>query len=121
MIKESVNINYDRRKRVIFVGELPALEAARFDVTFEITPKQPFVKPDEIVVSDSIKKASVDKKTGLLFLSFDGKTVAENAFCPVLFDDYPDPWGWGMHRIGKNPVDIPLSSCEKGVLRGCRA
>lgn len=121
VIKESVNINYDRRKRVIFVGELPALEAARFDVTFEITPKQPFVKPDEIVVSDSIKKASVDKKTGLLFLSFDGKTVAENAFCPVLFDDYPDPWGWGMHRIGKNPVDIPLSSCEKGVFAGLQS
>lgn len=118
VIKEGVNINYDRRKRVIFLGELPAHDVARFDVTFEITPKKEFVKPTEIVVKDDCKTASIGKETGLLNLSFGGKSLAENAFCPVMFDDYPDPWGWGMHKIGKNPVDFKLSACDKGIFAG---
>ena len=35
-----------------------------------------------------------------------------------MFDDYPDPWGWGMHKIGKNPVDFKLSACDKGIFAG---
>ncbi|MDD6995765.1 MAG: glycoside hydrolase family 38 C-terminal domain-containing protein [Candidatus Borkfalkiaceae bacterium] len=120
VIKEGVNINYDRRKRVIFVGELPAGDVARFDVTVKITPKKQFVKPAEIVEEDCFKTASIGRETGLLRLSFGKKTLAENAFCPVMFDDYPDPWGWGMRKIGTNPVDFGLSSCDKGIFAGLK-
>ena len=120
VIKEGVNINYDRRKRVIFVGELPANDVARFDVTVEITSKEQLIEPKEIVVQDGFKTATINKETGTLCLSFGGKPLAKEAFRPVMFDDYPDPWGWSMRKIGKNPVDFPLSPCDKGIFAGLK-
>ena len=40
---------------------------------------------------------------------------------PVMYDDYPDPWGWGMLKIGKNPIDFKLSDCKNGVFEGLKA
>ena len=123
VIKEGVNINYDRRKRVAFIGELKAGEANRFDITVEITPKG---KRDEtsgnIKFADEVKEAEINSESGLLSgVRFNGKEMLSGgAFEPVMFDDYPDPWGWSMRKIGKNPSPFGLSACDRGVFKGLK-
>ena len=121
VIKERVNINYDRRKRVAIEGVLPASEVARFDISVKVTPKEKLEKPSgNIEVSGSDACFKVSKKTGLLesFKVGDKELLSGGAFKPVLYEDYPDPWGWGMKKIGKNPKDLSLSECKRGVFAG---
>lgn len=123
VVKEGVNINYDRRKRVVIVGNFPACGMARFDVTFEKKPKVFMQKPSgDIRVQDGVKEIAIGKKTGAMEGFFvDGRNLlAGGGFIPVVFDDYPDPWGWGMREIGKNPKDFALSACDKGVFAGLK-
>ncbi len=122
VIKEKVNINYDRRKRAAFVGELKAGEISRFDISVKITPKNKFVPHGgDVDFADGVKKLRICADKGLIDgLSIGNKLIANGAFEPVMFDDYPDPWGWGMKKIGKNPSPFDLSSCKKGVFKGLR-
>ncbi len=122
VIKEKVNINYDRRKRVAFVGELKAGEMNRFDVSVKATPKNKFVpRGGDVDFVDGVKKLQIHADKGFIDGLFIGdEPIASGAFEPVMFDDCPDPWGWGMRKIGKNPTPFELSSCEKGVFKGLR-
>lgn len=123
-IKEHVNINYDRRKRIALYGDLPASDVARFDLTVEVTPKEK--KPafsGDIIVHTADGTAKISEKTGLLesFVLGGKELLSGGAFQPVMYDDYPDPWGWDMAKIGKNPEDFPLSPCDKGVFKGLKS
>lgn len=121
VIKELSNINYDRRKRVVFKAELPATGTARFDLTVEITPKVTIpTYTGDIVFEDACKKVVIGKKTGLIeSFMVDGKEyVSGGAFCPELYEDNADPWGWTFDVIGKNPVKAVLDDCKDGIFGG---
>ena len=122
VIKEKVNINYDRRKRVAFVGELKAGEMNRFDVSVKATPKNKSVPcGGDVDFTDGVKKLQIHTDKGLIDGLFIGdEPIASGACEPVMFDDCPDPWGWVMKKIAKNPTPFELSSCEKGVFKGLR-
>ena len=124
VIKEKININYDRRKRVAIAGLLKAGEINRFDISVKVTPKKPKVVPlGDTVVSDGVKSVKISEKTGLVesFAVFGREILSGGAFKPVAFDDYPDPWGWGMKKIGTSPEDFGLSPCDKGVFKGLKS
>ncbi len=123
VVKEKVNINYDRRKRVAFIGELKAGEMNRFDISVTVTPKDKFVPHGgNVSFADGLKKIRISADNGLIDGLFVGdELIASRAFEPVMFDDYPDPWGWGMKKIGKNPEPFGLSSCEKGAFKGLKS
>lgn len=117
-IKELSNIHYDRRKRIVYRCTLPALGEACVDFRVEVEPKR-FLAPtsgNEIVFADSIKTIRISRETGLMeSYAVNGKELLNGgAFQPVMYDDNADPWGWGMERIGKNPVPFQLSGCKDG-------
>ncbi len=120
VIKQESNINYDRRKRIAFRAKLPALSAARFDVTFKEVPVtgKPEVAEGDIVFEDSCKRVVISKKTGLIesFRVDGNEYVTGGAFLPVMYDDTPDSWGWDIDKIGSNPADADLSS--DGIFEG---
>ncbi len=117
-IKELSNIHYDRRKRIAYRCELPALGEDRVDFCVEVEPKK-FLAPttgDEIVFSDSIKQIRISRKTGLMesYVVGGKELLSGGAFQPVMYEDNADPWGWYMERIGENPVPFTLSDCKSG-------
>lgn len=121
VIKESVNINYDRRKRLAIYGDLPAFGIARFDVTIKKEPKVFFEKPSgNIIEKSAYKSIIVEKSLGCMteFSVKENNLLKGEAFRPVIFNDYPDPWGWDMERIGDKPEDMILSDCKKGLFAG---
>lgn len=121
VIKELSNINYDRRKRVAFKAELPATGIARFDLTVEVIEKEKKAEHvGDIVFEDSCKKVVISKETGLIeSYIVDGKEyVSGKAFCPELYEDNADPWGWTFDAIGKNPVQAVLDDCKSGMFGG---
>ncbi len=117
-IKELSNIHYDRRKRIAYRCELPAMGEARVDFRVEVEPKR-FLAPttgDEIVFSDSIKTIRISRKTGLMesYVVGGKELLSGGAFQPVMLEDNADPWGWYMERIGENPVDFVLCDGSTG-------
>ena len=64
----------------------------------------------DVVFEDSCKKVVISKETGLIeSYVVDGKEyVSGKAFCPELYEDNADPWGWTFDIIGKNPVQAVL-------------
>lgn len=122
VVKELTNINYDRRKRVAFVGELNPMNVTRYDIMIGKTAKQPpKAQPSgDIVFNDGRKKIVVGRKTGLLeSYIVDGKEyLAGGAFRPVVYDDNADPWGWGVVGLGSNPEPAELVQDESGVFKG---
>ena len=117
-IKELSNINYDRRKRIVYRCQLPALAEARVDFRVEVEPKKflAATTADEIVFSDSIKTIRINRKTGLMesYVINGKELLAGGGFQPVMYEDNADPWGWDMERIGKNPKPFRLSECKTG-------
>ena len=117
-IKELSNIPYDRRKRIAYRCELPAMAEARVNFKVEIEPKQflPSTTGDEIVFSDSIKTIRISRKTGLMesYIVNGREMLSGGAFQPVMYEDNADPWGWDMERIGENPVDFVLCDGSTG-------
>ena len=117
-IKELSNIHYDRRKRIAYRCQLPAMGEARVDFKVEVEPKQ-FLAPttgDEIVFSDSIKTIRISRKTGLMesYVVNGKEMLSGGAFQPVMYEDNADPWGWYMEHIGDNPVDFVLCDGSTG-------
>ncbi len=121
VIKELSNINYDRRKRVAFKTVLPATATARFDLTVEIVPKAMQEAHDgDIIFEDNCKRVVISKKTGLIesYIVEGKEYVSGGAFCPELYEDNADPWGFTFDAIGKNPVKAVLDGCKDGMFGG---
>lgn len=117
-MKELSNIHYDRRKRIAYRCQLPAMDVARVDFRVEVEPKQ-FLAPttgDEIVFSDSIKTIRISRKTGLMesYVVNGKEMLSGGAFQPVMYEDNADPWGWYMERMGENPVAFVLCDGSTG-------
>lgn len=117
-IQENSSINYDRRKRIAYRCQLPAMGEARVDFHVAVEPKQ-FLAPttgDEILFSDSIKTIRINRKTGLMesYIVNGKEMLSGGAFQPVMYEDNADPWGWYMEHIGENPKAFSLSDCKTG-------
>lgn len=117
-IKELSNIHYDRRKRIAYRCQLPAMGEARVDFKVEVEPKR-FLAPttgEEIVFSDSIKTIRISRKTGLMesYIVNGKEMLSGGAFRPVMYEDNADPWGWDMGCIGKTPADFVLCDGSTG-------
>ncbi len=123
VIKESSNINYDRRKRVAYVAELNPLGVSRTDLYYKIVPKTP-KKIDcgtgDFVFEGGGRKVVIDRKTGFLksFCSGGKEYITGNSFVPVMFDDNADPWGWEMYSLGKNYRAFKPEKGEKNDFYG---
>lgn len=117
-IQENSSINYDRRKRIAYRCQLPAMGEARVDFSVKVEPKR-FLAPttgDEILFSDSIKTIRINRKTGLMesYIVNGKEMLSGGAFQPVMYEDNADPWGWYMEHIGENPKAFSLSDCKTG-------
>lgn len=123
-VKESSNINYDRRKRIAFRCKLAPLGITKVVFRVAVTPKQrePETETDQIVFSDSIKTVRISRRTGLMeSYTVNGKELLSGgAFLPLLCEDNADPWGWEMERIGKDPTPFTLSDCRRGPFAGLK-
>ena len=117
-IQENSNINYDRRKRIAYRCQLPAMGEARVDFAVKVEPKQ-FLAPttgDKILFSDSIKTIRISRKTGLMesYIVNGKEMLSGGAFQPVMYEDNADPWGWYMEHVGENPKTFSLADCKTG-------
>lgn len=126
VVKEDTYINYDRRKRVVFQTVVPPFGAASVGIHKTIVDKLPSIADNEsdIVVKDAHKTVVINRKTGLLdSFTVDGKEyLSGSAFCPVLFHDNEDPWGWKLHNFGDSSSFIPFSAdnSDKGIFTGLK-
>lgn len=112
VVKQSCNINYDRRKKVACKIEVEPFTMAKIDFYIE---KKPLViinlNERNFIFEDKFKKVIIGKDSGLMEnFVVDGKEyLTSGAFLPVMCDDIADPWGWGLKRIGENSVPFSLS------------
>ena len=119
VVKEDTYINYDRRKRLVFKTIVPPFGVVSVGIHKTIVPKfTPFVDNDQdIVVSDAYKTVTINRKTGLLdsFVADGKEYINKGAFCPVLFDDDEDPWGWYRPSLGNADAYLPFSADRSGT------
>lgn len=102
--KESSNVSIDHRKRVVFRVELEPGRMNRFScwlnevkagVEIKEIKKEPFVfRSDKFEISVNPKTGFMDSYVvnGIRFLNPD-------SFCPLVIEDYSDPWGMKVHSF----------------------
>lgn len=126
VVKEDTYINYDRRKRLVFKTAISPFGVASVGIHKTIVPKTsaPTDHDQDIMVSDAHKTVIINRKTGLLdSFVVDGKEYIEKgAFCPVLFDDNEDPWGWYRKSFGDAATWIPFTAdhSSAGIFTGLK-
>ncbi len=122
--KEESNINLDWRKRVVFKAVLKPMALSRFTFKTYTSNIHPLPK-EEYVYTDDKKYIEIDKNTGLLkSFCVDGKEYIHDGFCPIMFDDNPDPWGMSneqLKALGENPRPFILSKNESGIFSGLKS
>ena len=122
VIKEESNINYDRRKRIVYRCALNPLGVSRVDLFYkkEFKAPRPIEEPGDIVYRDGYKSLRIGRKSGLLESYCVGgrELLSGHAFVPVLFDDNADPWGWGVSRLGDRYREFVASEFSDGVFEG---
>ena len=115
IVKQSCNINYDRRKKVLCNIEVEPFAMEVVDFFIE---KRPISKKDiddsKLVFEDSCKKLVIGKDSGLIesYVVNGQEYLLDGAFQPVMFDDIADPWGWDLKSVGTNPKPFVLSKNE---------
>ena len=118
VLKEDTYINYDRRKRVLFEISIPAFGVASVGIHKTIVDKPPTIKEhdQDIIVTDAHKRIVINRKTGLMdsFIIDGVEYLNGDAFCPVLFDDNEDPWGWFQNTLGVPSCYLPFCSDTSG-------
>lgn len=125
IITEDSNINFDRRKRLLYELTLGPASVSAVSVHYEVKPnekKHPISKDGDIVIADASKTVKISRKTGALYsLLVDGKERLSNpSFLPFRFDDNEDPWGWGVKKLGSNFTAFRLDNDRSGVFEGLK-
>ncbi len=120
IIKESSNINFDRRKRFAIKAELLPLGLTCFNIRARVGKRFRLDRTPICDFEGNDFRAKFDKSTGCLtsFVKNGEEYLIGNAFMPIMYDDNPDPWGWGMTKVGNNykvmPTQIAARITEKG-------
>lgn len=126
ILEESI-INFPRRMRLIYKYTYPAMSVTQFGIHSEIS-NEPVLRflgdtsSDDIILKDEFKEVKISRKTGLIESYIcDGVEYANGGlFCPIMFDDNEDPWGWRMNKLGTNHRVIPLDKSSKGLFEGLK-
>ncbi len=124
IIKESSNMSIDWRKRLIFRGKLKPMELTRFSMYVDFLPRDARAGLDgDVIVDNGRLHVEINAKTGLMrSYKLNGKEyLAREAFCPIMFDDTPDPWGmkdFQLKGMGENPVRFKLMENPDGIFEG---
>ncbi len=130
VVKEESNLTLDWRKRIFFRAKLAPLTLTRFSVYMDLVPATKKVHPhcqDVVVDIPTLgKHVEIDGKTGLLrSYRIDGKEYVDGAkggaFCPVFYQDNPDPWAMGdfqLTAMGSDPVPFRLMDKPDGMFKG---
>lgn len=125
IITEDSNINFDRRKRLVYRTSLPPMGFKALHVHYEIKPclKSAQEIGQDIVISDANKTVVFSKETGAITsLIIGGKErLASPSFLPLRFEDSPDPWGWGVRKLGSNYKPFGLDASSKGIFNGLKS
>jgi len=121
ILEESI-INFPRRIRLIYKYTYPAMSVTQFGIHSELVEKEiPRFGGDnfaqDIVLKDEFKQVKISRETGLIESYIqDGVEYAHSGlFCPVVFDDNEDPWGWRMNKLGTNYRAMKLDKTGKGL------
>lgn len=126
ILEESI-INFTRRIRLIYKYTYPPMSVTQFGIHSEISSEPvPRFKGDascdDIILKDDFKEVKISRKTGLIESYICGGVEYANGglFCPVMFDDNEDPWGWRMNKLGTNHRVMPLDKSAKGLFEGLK-
>lgn len=131
-VKEESNLNLDWRKRILFRAELKPLSLTRFSIYMDVKDKveKKYESGKDIVADlpEIGKHVEIDGKTGLLrSYKLWGKEYidqnSEGAFCPVFYQDNPDPWAMGKFQlsgVGTDPVPFRLMEHPDGPFEGMK-
>ncbi|MBQ4353825.1 MAG: hypothetical protein IJC71_02915, partial [Clostridia bacterium] len=128
IVKEESNLNLDWRKRIVFRAPLKPLTVTRFSIYMELLDneeKQARIVDGDIVIDlpEIEKSVRIDGKTGLLasYCLRGREYIGEGgAFCPMFWEDNPDPWGMGGFQLagmGRNPVPFKLMEVPDGPFK----
>ena len=130
MIKEESNINLDWRKRIVFIGKLKPLSLTRFSIYMEAKAiEEPVYETESNIVVDLPGKyVEIDRRTGLMTsYKIEGQEYIDSAkggaFCPVFYQDNPDPWGmedFQLKKVGWDPVKFELMKEPDGPFTGMK-
>ena len=130
MIKEESNINLDWRKRIVFIGKLKPLSLTRFSIYMEAKAiEEPVYETESNIVVDLPGKyVEIDRRTGLMTsYKIEGREYIDSAkggaFCPVFYQDNPDPWGmedFQLKKVGWDPVKFELMKEPDGPFTGMK-
>lgn len=131
MVKEESNLNVDWRKSVAFMAKLKPMGLTRFSVYMEMKPKARKARAakENVIVDLPGKYVEISAETGLMIsYKIDGKEYIDatkgGAFCPVFYEDNPDPWGmqaFQLTRMADHPVDFALMKTPDGPFTGMEA
>lgn len=126
ILEESI-INFTRRIRLIYKYTYPPMSVTQFGIHSEISSEPvPRFKGDascdDILLKDDFKEVKISRKTGLIESYICGGVEYANGglFCPVMFDDNEDPWGWRMNKLGTNHRVMQLDKSAKGLFEGLK-
>ncbi len=135
-IKEESNLNLDWRKRILFRAKLQPLSLTRFSVYMEQGGKKPKNDITDthagaiiIDVPEIGKHVEIDGTTGLLrsYRIREKEYISQKsrgAFCPLLYQDNPDPWGMGAEQLlkmGSDPEAFRLMEQPDGSFAGMKS
>jgi alpha-mannosidase len=126
IISEDSNINFDRRKRILYKTTLQPMEIKAIHVHYEIKPVHqniPLEEGKDLTIVDSKKKVVISKDTGAIKeLVINGtECLSAPSFIPVRFDDNEDPWGWGVKKLGSNFQNFALDHSSAGIFTNLKA
>lgn len=103
--KESSNIPFDWRKRVVFNAKLAPSQMNRFDFRLEAIPQKPKpelkVKDNRIVVKTTDMEVIINAATGLIdrYRVRGVDCLSKGACHPLVMFDSEDPWGMNVKRF----------------------
>jgi alpha-mannosidase len=126
VIKEDANINYDRRKRILYEAELDPLAVSEVVVRYHTAKKESRLSDDgqDLSFDFGSRQLHLNRQSGLLdSYVYEGKEyLSGGAFLPVMFDDNADPWGWYLKKLGTNLTPFSLSEkAKEGPFAGISA
>ncbi len=123
ILEESI-INFSRRKRLIYKYTYPAMSVTQFGIHSDVVEKEApryagDTSTDDIVIKDDIKQIKIGRNTGLIeSYIHDGVEYAQKGlFCPVMFEDNEDPWGWYLYKLGTEHRAMKLDKSGKGLFK----
>lgn len=120
IVKETSNINFDKRKRVAIQTKLAPMSVTKFDIEVKRGKKFILDRTPQLDFDCKKFKAVFNNENGALstYKVQEKQYIKGDAFIPIMFDDNEDPWGWGMQTVGSNYQPMQPKIVGRIVERG---